>query len=435
MPTVQPVEDVQLSRLIPYANNPRRRTRAQIRKLAGLISRYGFTSPVLIDEDNVILAGHGRLEAARSLGMVSVPSIRIINLSKAEKNALRIADNRISEESSWNPELLSLEMKGLLELGFEMQDTSFDTIELDLILAADDASAPVIEKPLPPPPDVPVSRSGDKWKLGRHSLVCGDARDSWTFARLLGHDKADMVFMDPPWNVPIEGHVSGNGRAKHDEFRMASGEMTLPEFQSFLTTILTQTRDWSTNGSLHYVCIDWRGIADVITAGRQLFSRLMNVAVWAKPNAGMGSFYRSQHEMVVIFKRGDAAHVNNVQLGRLGRYRSNLWQYPGGSGFSKSRLQDLEDHPTVKPRALVADAIRDASAPNALVLDPFGGAGTTLLAAEITGRRAALIEIEPKFVDVTLRRFQDQTGQEPLLLPDMTPLSEVRRQRSLGNVS
>lgn len=211
---------------------------------------------------------------------------------------------------------------------------------------------------------------------------------------------------------------------------MASGEMSTLEFRSFLTATLSLARDASRDGSLHYVFADWRMIGMLTAIGEELFARLMNIAVRAKPNGGMGSLYRSQHEMVAILKHGAAPHVNNVQLGRMGRHRSNVWQYPGASGFSKTRKQDLIDHPTVKPVALVADAIRDATKPGDLVLDPFGGSGTTLIAAELTKRRAALIEIEPKFADVTLRRFQEHTGIEPVLFPDRIPLSEVRAERN-----
>jgi DNA modification methylase len=241
-----------------------------------------------------------------------------------------------------------------------------------------------------------------------------------------------MVITDVPYNVPIAGHVSGLGRKTHDEFAMASGEMSAEQFAEFLRATLGAARDSSRDGSLHYVFIDWRSVAELITLGRELFTEFKNLICWAKPNAAMGSLYRSQHELIAVFKHGRARHVNNVQLGRLGRYRSNVWQYPGASGFSKSRVRDLEDHPTVKPVQLVADAIHDATMPGDLVLDPFGGAGTTLIAAEQVGRRAALIEIEPKYVDVTLRRFYEQSAVEPKLLPDRTTFADVRQQRLGG---
>lgn len=389
MPNILPTQLAEPTLLKPYPGNPRKRTRAGIRKIATSIGKYGFTQPIVCDEDWVILAGHGRLEAALSLKLETVPVVRIVGLTESEKVGLRIADNRVSEESSWATDLLAIELKGLIDLNFDLCETGFDAIELDQILAPSVPLADSEEAPYPQLPTIPVTRLGDLWLLGNHLIICGDALDSWTFAGVMRGSLAAMVFTDPPWNVPISGHVSGNGETRHDEFRMASGEMTLDEFTGFLTTALQHARSFSSDGSLHYVCMDWRGIADLIIVGRSIYSKLMNVAVWAKANGGMGSLYRSQHELCAIFKRGDASHVNNVQLGRLKRYRSNLWQYPGASGFSKSRKKDLADHPTVKPIAMVADAIRDATKPGDLVLDPFGGAGTTLLAAEATGRRAA----------------------------------------------
>jgi len=430
MADILPTQLVDPNKLKPYPNNPRKRSRASRRRLARLIKKYGFTQAILCDESWVILAGHGRLEAAQELGLETVPVVRILGLSEAEKSGLRLSDNRAAEDSIWVPELLAFELKELIDGNFNLDDTGFDAIELDQILAPSVSTKDIVEPAYPQLSADPVAKFGDRWSLAGHIAVCGDSTDSWVYAGLLGGRKAAMVFTDPPWNVPIQGHVSGNGKTKHGEFQMASGEMDTPEFQDFLSTTLGLARTFSSDGSLHYVCMDWRGIADLIMVGRTIYSKMMNLAVWAKPNGGMGSLYRSQHELCAIFKHGDAPHMNNVQLGRLKRYRSNLWQYAGASGFSKTRKQDLEDHPTVKPIAMVADAIRDATKPGDLVLDPFGGAGTTLMAAELTGRRAATIEIEPKFVDVTMRRFQEQTGIEPLLLPDLVPLSVIRAQRN-----
>lgn len=415
--------------LKPYPGNPRRHTQSQTRKLARLITRYGFTNPIVIDEDNVILAGHGRFAAAQFLGLDEIPAVRVLGLTEPEKVAFRIADNRIGDESVFDPELLSIELHHLLSVDFALEDTAFDAIELDPILNIGMAAAVPDEPAFPELELAATARPGDLWMLGNHKILCGDARDPTSYALLLGPDLADMVFADPPWNLKIDGFVSGKGRVKHQDFRLASGEMTDNEFCSFLDAVLRNIKTVMSDGSLAYVCIDWRGVHHLINVGASQFCKTMNIAVWAKSNAGMGSLYRSQHEFVVIFKNGTAPHVNNVQLGRLGRYRSNLWQYPGASGFSKSRKTDLADHPTVKPIELIADAIKDVTKPGDLVLDPFGGAGTTLLAAQQTKRRAALIEIEPKFVDVTLRRFQQTTGIEPLLLPDHVPLSLVRAQR------
>lgn len=422
-------ENVPLTSLRPYGRNARHHSRKQVKAIAASVREFGFTNPILVDEGGEIIAGHGRLEAAQHLGLAIVPVIRISGLSEVQKKALRLADNKLALDSVWNLELLSTELADLVTTDFDLKLTGFETIEVDK-LTTPSLGLRELDDPLPEPPAVPVSRAGDVWALGDHVLAVGDARDPSVYRKILGSKPADMVITDPPYNVPIDGHVSGNGRIKHSEFQMASGEMSTPEFGSFLTATLSLARDVSRDGSLHYVFADWRMVGLLTAIGEELFSTLMNIAVWAKPNGGMGSFYRSQHEMVAIFKHGTAPHVNNIQLGRMGRHRSNIWQYPGASGFSKTRKQDLSDHPAVKPVALVADAIRDATKPGDLVLDPFGGSGTTLIAAEVTRRHAALIEIEPKYADVTLRRFQEQTGVEPVLLPDRIPLSVVRTERN-----
>ncbi len=421
-------ETVPLTSLRPYARNARHHTRRQVKAIAAAMAEFGVTNPPLVDDANEVIAGHGRLEAAKCLELTTIPVIRISGLSEIQKKALRLADNKLGLDSVWNMELLSAELTELATTDFDIQLTGFQTIEIDK-LTTPSLGLRETDDVLPAPPANPISRSGDIWGLGDQRLCVGDARDMMIYRKLLGSNLADMILTDPPYNVPISGHVSGKGRVAHDEFRMASGEMSTAEFRSFLTAALSLARDASRVGSLHYVFADWRMVGMLTAIGEELFSRLMNIAVWAKPNGGMGSLYRSQHEMVAIFKHGDAAHVNNVQLGRMGRHRTNVWQYPGASGFSKTRKKDLDDHPTVKPVALLADAIRDATKPGDLVLDPFGGSGSTLIAAELTNRRAALIEIEPKYADVTLRRFQEQTGIEPVLLPDRAAFSMVRAER------
>ncbi len=422
------LELVELARLKPYPRNPRIHSRTQIQRLANSIAEFGFTNPVLIDEANVVIAGHGRIDAAKLLQMRQLPAYRLTGLSEAQKIALRIADNRIAEQSSWSADALAGELQLLIDADFSVELTGFDTIDLDRLLTPEAADAGENEPPIPPCPANPVSRPGDIWQLGRHSLICASALDKATLRQLLGDRIADLVLTDPPYNVPIPGHVSG--QSHHKNFAMASGEMSEAEFGNFLSTALCNARDHARDGSLHYVFIDWRSVGLLLSLGGRIFDRLMNLCVWAKTNAGMGSFYRSQHELIAVFKKGSSAHVNNVQLGRLGRNRSNLWQHVGASSFSKSRDADLAEHPTVKPTALLIDAIRDATAPGDLVLDPFGGSGSTLLAAELSGRTAALAEIEPAYVDVILQRFQTMTGIEPLLLPDLIPLSQVRMHRS-----
>lgn len=430
MPEIEIVE-LPFEDVVAYRGNPRTHSRQQVRKIARSIAEFGFVNPILIDESNVIIAGHGRRLAAEQLGLSHVPTIQLRGLSDAQKRTLRIADNRLPEQSRWDEALLAEELGSLLATDLDLQLTGFDPIDLDRILTPK-LSAGEDDEVLPKPPKRPVARVGDLWQCGDHLVACGDARDPDVYQKILCGRKADLVFGDPPFNVPVAGHVSGRGRTKHREFAMASGEMCASEFEAFLTTTLSLARDHSRDGALHFVCMDWRSIGRLLAVGDQLSLSLLNLCVWVKPNGGMGSLYRSQHELVAVFKHGRAPHINNVQLGRSGRYRSNVWQHPGGSSFSSVRDQDLRDHPTVKPLTLVADAIRDASKPGDLVLDPFGGSGTTLMAAETTGRKAAIIEICPAFIDVSLRRYERRTWQQPLLLPEQKPFPLVEAERLGG---
>jgi DNA modification methylase len=424
MPITKLHQVIPIGSIKPFAKNPRHHSRHQIALLADSIRDAGVTNPLLIDEHNELIAGHGRLLAAQKLGMATIDVFRIIGLSAAQKRRLRIADNKLAELSTWDLSLLAEQLELVVQDDCDVTLTGFSEPEIEKLLTAPPSDA-ANEPPLPPIPENPVSRIGDLWALGDHRILCADARDPASFALVLDGALADQVITDVPYNVPISGNVSGAGQHKHGEFAMASGEMSKAEFTDFLALTLGHARSACRDGALVYVFIDWRSVADLVMTGRKLFTELKNIIAWVKPNGAMGSLYRSQHELIVVFKHGHAKHHNNVRLGRFGRNRSNVWQYPGASGFSKSRNSDLRDHPTVKPVQLVADAIRDASMPGEVVFDPFGGAGTTLIAAHEVGRRAALIEIEPRFVDVTLRRFQELSGIEPLLLPDRTPLSAI----------
>lgn len=421
------VELVDIELIKPFSSNARAHSRKQIQRIVGSIKQFGFTNPLLIDNDNEIIAGHGRYEAAQQLKLKTVPAIRLHHLDDAGKRALRLADNRIAELSRWSPELLASELSVLIETDFAVEVTGFDAIDLDKILSPSTSTDDPDDAPVPLPANCPVSRLGDLWLLGEHKVICGDARLPETYDTLLGTDLVDLVIADPPYNVPIQGHVSGT--ARHGNFAMASGEMSQDDFRGFLTAVLALSHERSRLGSVHFVFMDWRGLAQLLAVGEKVYGHLLNLCVWAKTNAGMGSFYRSQHELVAVFRHGDVSHVNNVQLGRLGRYRSNLWTYAGATTFSRTRRLDLVDHPTVKPVAMIADAIHDASKPADLVLDPFGGSGSTLLAAQSAGRRAALIEIDPAYVDVILRRFEEATGIVPHLSSDGSTVHEVKQQR------
>jgi DNA modification methylase len=398
--------------------NPRVHSPRQIRQLANSIDTFGFNGAVLIDREGKVIAGHARILACQQLGWTEVPTICLDHLSPDQARAFMIADNRLSEISTWNEQLLAETLRdlSLVDLDFSLEATGFEMAEIDLRIESLNASAKGEDDPADAPAALPtgpaVSRLGELWLLGRHRLLCGNALDEAAYARLMPGKQAAMMFTDPPYNVPIAGHVSGLGAVTHREFAMASGEMSPPEFTTFLHIVLDLAARHSRDGSLHLVCMDWRHMGELLTAGAKVYTELKNLCVWAKDNAGMGSLYRSQHELVFVYKSGRAPHRNNIQLGRHGRHRSNLWSYPGVNSFGRRGEEGnlLALHPTVKPVALVADAILDCSARGDLVLDPFLGSGTTLMAAERVGRRCCGMELDPLYVDTIIRRWQALTG-------------------------
>lgn len=396
----------------PYPGNARVHSKKQVEQIAASIRKFGCVNPILVDENDEILAGHGRWLAAQKLGLTSVPTIKILHLKPAEKVAFRIADNRIAELSTFSKEALAIEFTLIasIDADFDVEITGFDLGTIELLIDKG-AGTDVVEDEVPLPHHGPaVTRRGDCWDVGRHRLVCGDATLREPYLALMGRSRAQMVFSDPPYNVPINGHVSGNGKVQHREFVAASGEMSRAEFTDFLTASLGHMARFSIDGALAYICMDWRHLPELHAAGAATFDGQVNLCVWNKRSPGLGSLYRSQHELVAVFKRGTRPHINNVELGKHGRNRSNVWNYPGVNSFSATRADELAMHPTVKPLALVADAILDASRRDGLILDPFGGSGTTLLAAEQTGRRARLLELDPLYCDVIIRRAEAATG-------------------------
>ena len=413
------VEYIAIADLQPYAGNARTHSKKQIQQIAKSIERYGFTNPVLIDDGNGIIAGHGRVLAARSIGMTAVPCLRLTHLSETEKRAYILADNKLALNAGWDKELLAIELQGLIEAKYDIDLTGFSIGEADIIIGeAREASTDALdaaENEIVEPAAVAVTRPGDIWQLGRHRLICGDAQDAGVYAALLEGTRVDAIFTDPPYNVPIDGHVSGLGETKHREFAFAAGEMSQEAFTAFLKTTLGHAAAACRDGAIAFVCMDWRHLGELIAAGEAVFSELKNVCVWNKTNGGMGTFYRSKHEMVFAFKVGTAPHTNTFGLGDGGRYRTNVWDYAGVNTMKKGRMEEIEMHPTVKPVALVADAILDVTPRGALVLDPFGGSGTTLIAAEKTGRAARLIEFDPLYCDVIVRRFEAYTGKRAKL--------------------
>jgi DNA modification methylase len=366
--------------LNPRKTNPRIHSKKQLEQIARAITQFGFTNPVLVDDGNGIIAGHGRVAAAKLVGLSQVPTVRLSAMSEAEIRAYVIADNKLAENAGWDRNLLGLEFQYLssLDIDFDATLTGFELPEIDLLIGEldiangnDPADA---EIPLPIGPA--VTRLGDLWQIGNHCLICGDSTQRETYQQSLGDARAQLVFTDPPYNVPIAGHVGGLGGVKHREFAMASGEMSQSEFTAFLSSVFAQLAEFSVDGSIHFQCMDWRHVDEILEAGRKTYSELKNICIWAKTNGGMGSLYRSQHEFVFVFKSGTEPHINNVELGRHGRYRTNIWSYAGVNSFGNDR-SDLVLHPTVKPVALVADAIRDCSHRKGIVLDAFAGSGTT----------------------------------------------------------
>ncbi|WP_246668669.1 site-specific DNA-methyltransferase [Bradyrhizobium sp. UNPF46] len=405
--------------LVPDPRNARTHPKRQIDQLKVSIQEFGFTNPILIDPDGHIIAGHGRLQAARTLGLAEVPTITLAGLSAPQKRALRIADNKIALNAGWDIEILQAELGELaaIDLDIDPTLTGFSTGEIDVILAK---PADPEEEVVPPVPTTPRAKPGDVWILGEHRIGCGDSRDAAFLRKIIGEGmRIDAAFLDPPYNVKIAGNASPTGR--HGEFTMASGEMSEGEFRAFLKDTLGAAAAVSREGAVHFVCMDWRHMDSISAVGQAIYGDLLNLCIWNKSNAGMGSLYRSKHELVFVYRVGRAGHLNMIELGKHGRNRTNVWDYASANSMRGSRREDLTLHPTVKPIGLVADAIKDVTRHGDLVLDLFVGSGTTLLAAERTARRFRGLEIDPAYVDVAIERWTALTGREPRLERDGAP--------------
>jgi len=353
--------------------------------------------------------------ACQQLGIEQLPTIRLEHLTEAQARAFMIADNRLTENSVWDDRLLAEQLKELsaLDLDFSIEATGFEIGEIDLriegLTTESDGEDPADALPVVRA-ERAISRAGDLWLLGRHRVYCGDALDEAAYATLMQGERAAMVITDPPYNVPIEGNVSGLGAVRHRNFAMASGEMDEAEFAAFLTRACSLLAKYSSDGSIHFIFMDWRHMSELLAAGRQVYTELKNLCVWTKNHTGMGAFYRSRHELVFVFKHGRASHRNNVLLGKYGRDRANVWAYATPrTPTDEGNLLAL--HPTVKPVTLVADAIMDCSARGEVVLDGFLGSGTTVIAAERTARRCYGVELDPLYVDTIVRRWQAYTGE------------------------
>jgi len=420
--------------------NPRTHSKKQVRQIARSIEEFGFINPIVIDEHGRIIAGHGRFEAAKLLGLSQIPVIRLLHLSEAAIRAYMLADNKLAEKAGWDRELLAIELSELElllpKIDLELSSTGFEPGEIDSILA--DFSGSGQESPEDiPDPDLRsvVSQPGDLFVLGRHRFLVGDAREPKCFDVLMQADRAAMGFHDPPYNVQVAGHVGGRGRTKHGEFVCASGEMSSDQFVAFLHQSLSLAAQHSIDGAIHYVCMDWRHANELFAAGAVAYAELKNICVWVKTNAGQGSFYRSQYELIFVFKHGAAPHLNTFELGQHGRSRSNVWHYAGVNTFRAGRMDELRAHPTVKPLALVVDAMRDCSRRGDIVLDAFVGSGTTIIAAEQVGRRAFCMEIDPIYADVCIRRWQAYTKRDAVLASTGETFDELADSRPVGGTS
>jgi DNA modification methylase len=422
------------------AQNPRFHTGKQLRQIADSIRTFGFNVPLLVDADSQVIAGHGRLLACRLLGITRVPIIRLQHLSEVQRRAFIIADNRLTEKSEWDDRLLGEQLKILseAELDFKLEVIGFEMSEIDLFI---ENFAPAPEEggdladAIPDPKAKPqVTRAGDLWVLDRHRVYCGDARNDSAYSALMERRRAEMVFADPPYNDPIDGYVTGFGKIHHPEFAVASGEMSVTEFTDFLRNIFEKLARNSADGALQFFCMDWRHAGELLSAARAVYSEFKNICVWVKENAGQGSLYRSQHELIFVFKVGKGPHRNNILLGQYGRYRTNVWNYRRVNSLSRSTdegcLSDL--HPTIKPVELVADAILDCTARGDIVLDAFLGSGTTLIAAERIGRACYGIELDPCYVDTIMRRWQRFTGLDAVHEPTGQTFTQREKEAADG---
>ena len=435
---VQPKsEQVLLTSLAAPAAKLRIHSRAKRASMVRQLEKFGQIEPIVVNAVGVIVHGNARVEAARELGWTHIAAVRVEHLTDEDLRLYAIAANKLPSDAEWDLSQVRSELEALEAAvpNIDLSLTGFSTPEIDTLRGAYEASSMndlVDDVPAQPAGESAISRSGDLWQLGEHRLICGDALEPATLASLMGDDVACMMFTDPPYNVPIAGHVSGNGRVQHREFEMAVGEMDQQGFTAFLRKALETSAAHLADGSLAYVCMDHAHIGELVLAG-EAFTERKSICVWDKGAGGMGSLYRNAHELVAVFKHGKSPHINNVALGKHGRNRTTVWRYPGVAQLGKGRAKALSLHPTVKPVALVADAILDASKRGGVILDPFGGSGTTLIAAQIKGRRARLVELDPLYVDTIIQRFEALTNTRAVLAGSDLSFAEVRAKRSGTN--
>jgi DNA modification methylase len=418
---------LRLEELRPSARKVRKLDPAHVREVASSISALGFCVPLLVGRDNEIINGEVSYEAAKQLGLDRLPCVRIGHLSLEEQRVLRLAVNRLAEKGEWDLDALKIEFEELILLDAPIEIAGFSEPEIDHVILGDAAEG-LEQGPLEPDSATAVARVGDIFQLGPHRIVCGDATDPSVLARLLeGDAPARLVLTDEPYNVRIAGNVT---RGDHREFAMASGEMTDAEFLAFNAAWMAVVLPYLCGGGVCGSFIDWRGLPTVHAAATNLGLVPLNLVVWAKTNAGMGSLYRSQHELLPLFKKGDAPHVNNVELGKRGRWRSNVWTYPGASSLGSDARRGLKDHPTVKPTAMLEDALLDLTNRGDIVIDPFLGSGSTLIAADKTSRVCRGVELDPLYVDVIVRRYEAAAGGAATLVETSETFEALSARRS-----
>lgn len=432
-PSNNNLQMVDIESIILRSKSLRKHSKKQLQKLKNAINKVGYVNPILLDEKYNILAGELRLFAAKELGFTQIPAIILENLTPEEIEAIRILDNRIAEDGEWNFENLKDEIEKLMKFDITFEDLGFDTVDYDEIFLIKNSGENKVhdadkEDESWLDANIPTKvKTGDLWRLGDHFIFCGDSLNDKSFEILMQGELAQIVVTDPPYNCKIKGHVCGLGKTQHEEFAMASGEMTDSEFAEFISKFMQNLVKFSCDGSLSYIFMDWVGVKLLLTQGKKHYSELKNIAVWNKKVGGMGAMYRSQHEMVPIFKNGKAKHQNHIQLGKNGRYRTNVWDYSGVRATNPTSLELLKLHPTVKPVAMLHDILLDSSSKNDIVLDCFGGSGSTLLAAERCKRRARLIEIHPRYVDVSIYRWEKETGKTAKMIKNHAEVQDGNR--------
>lgn len=428
------IEYLPIEKLRPAKRNPRTHNKKQTEKLYAIIRQFGFINPIIIADDGTIIAGHLRFQVAKLMHLAEVPVIRIQHLTDAEKRAFALAENRIAQDAGTDPQLLHAE---ILELAVELPKESIDIAVTGYEISEIDTALMNFEEPIQntaadelPAPGPRVSKPGDLWLMGEHRLSQTDARDSTAYEALMRGERATMTITDPPYNVSILSHARGRSRKRFSEFAMGSGEFNDTEYIKFLTQCLGCIVQVSKDGAIVYVFIDWSHVHHLLEAGTDVFSELKNICTWVKSNGGQGSFYRSQHELVCVFKNGTAPHINTFELGQHGRTRTNVWRYAGVNSFKAGRHDELNMHPTVKPVRMIVDAMLDCSSRGSVVLDPFMGSGSSLIAGESVGRRVYGMELDSEYVDVAIRRWQRFTGRDAILESTGQTFAEIQSARA-----